>query len=188
LIIIDFYCSFLDDQLLIRRILNGDAEAYRLLYRNYAALAWHVAISVCKNHLWAEEAVQSAFISAYQNLSHFRSDSSFKTWLLKIVFHQALRQLKSEQKRRWQEIETSHDQIETDNDSSTPFSNIQEKREAVQFALQQLSEKENLILSLFYLHELSLKETAQVTGFSEANVKVLLHRARKNFRNQYDKL
>jgi RNA polymerase sigma-70 factor (ECF subfamily) len=72
----------LDDQLLIRRILTGDAEAFRGLYRNYAAVAWHVAISVCKNHLWAEEAVQSAFISAYQNLSHFRSDSSFKTWLI----------------------------------------------------------------------------------------------------------
>lgn len=178
----------MDDQLLIRRILTGDAEAFRGLYRNYAAAAWHVAISVCKNHLWAEEAVQSAFISAYQNLSHFRSDSSFKTWLLKIVFNQALKQLKSEQKRQWQEIETSHDQIDTDMDSSKPFSVIQERREAIQFALQQLPEKENLILSLFYLHELSLKETAQVTGFSEANVKVLLHRARKNFRNQYDKL
>lgn len=188
MIIIDFYCSFVDDQLLIRRILNGDAEAFRRLYRNYASLAWHVAISVCKNHLWAEEAVQSAFINAYQNLSQFRSDSSFKTWLLKIVFHQALKQLKSEQKRRWQEIETSQDQIDTENDSSKPFSMIQEKKEAVQFALQQLSEKETLILSLFYLHELSLKETAQVTGFSEANVKVLLHRARKNFRNEYDKL
>jgi RNA polymerase sigma factor (sigma-70 family) len=51
-----------------------------------------------------------------------------------------------------------------------------------------MSEKEAVLLNLFYLEELSVKEAAAILGYTEGNVKVLLHRARKNFKYEYEKL
>ena len=53
--------------------------------------------------------------------------------------------------------------------------------------LERLNEREALVLRLFYLEELSVKEVAEVLEFKENNVKVILHRARKNLRTVAEK-
>lgn len=176
------------DSFYIQQVLAGHTDAFRMLYRNYAASAWQLAIGICKNRHWAEDAVQNAFVQAFRHLHSFKELSSFKTWLMRIVFRECLAKLKNEQKRRWDEFSPGHE-TEPDWTPQEPSDSMHfERREQVQTVLQQLNVKESLILNLFYMHELSLKETAEVTGYSESNVKVILHRARKSFKTIYKNL
>lgn len=66
--------------------------------------------------------------------------------------------------------------------------NQKELKEQVAKTIQKLNEKESAVLTLFYIEEMSIKETASILGYSESNVKVLLHRARKNFKHEFEKL
>jgi len=97
----------LEEQQLIQQILRGDRESFRFLYRLHAHAAWQLAFSICKNKNIAEEAVQNAFLSAFQYLHTFRQESSFKTWLLRIVFNESIRMQKLERKYQWQDIVTN---------------------------------------------------------------------------------
>ena len=64
---------------------------------------------------------------------------------------------------------------------------IEEERLLINRVLKLMKPKEAIILKLFYLEEQSIKEIELLTGFKKGNIKVLLHRARKNFMNLYIK-
>ena len=93
-----------------------------------------------------------------------------------------------ENKFQWQDIPDEDDHQETIYISPSNILQQKETKEQVARTIQQLSEKEAVVLNLFYIEELSIKETAAVLGYTESNVKVLLHRARKNFKYEYEKL
>jgi RNA polymerase sigma factor (sigma-70 family) len=177
----------LDEIALIHKIVNGDTESFRFLYRLHASSAWRLAISICKQQANAEEAVQNSFIAAFKYIHTFQQESSFKTWLLRIVFNEAIRIQKKEKVYKWEDLEdidTNTNPISIDGAS---LLHKKEIKEQVAKIMTLLHEKESLVLNLFYLEELSIKEVANVSGFSEANVKVLLHRARKNFKQYFEK-
>lgn len=178
----------MDESHLITRIQQGDTESFRYLYRLHSLSAWQLAISICKHKINAEEAVQNSFINAFQYIANFRGESSFKTWLLRIVFNESIRIQKAEKKFQWQEMPDSQEENEPISMSSPNPLQQKETKEQVSQVIAKLTEKEALVLNLFYLEELSIKESASVLGYTEGNVKVLLHRARKNFKYEYEKL
>lgn len=178
----------MDELHLIHRIKQGDTESFRYLYRLHALSAWQMAMSVCKHKMNAEEVVQNSFISAFKYIETFRQESSFKTWLLRIVLNESIRIQKIEKKFQWQDIHDDEEHGEPIFLSSNNTLQQKETKEQVAQTIQKLSEKEAVVLNLFYIEELSIKETANVLGYTESNVKVLLHRARKNFKNEYEKL
>lgn len=178
----------MDEQHLIQRIKQGDTESFRYLYRLHSLSAWQLAYSICKHKINAEEAVQNSFISAFKYIANFRGESSFKTWLLRIVFNESIRMQKAEKKYQWQEISGEEDEQEVIMMSTENTLQKKETKEQVAKALEKMSEKEAVLLNLFYLEELSVKEAAAILGYTEGNVKVLLHRARKNFKYEYEKL
>lgn len=178
----------MNEQLLIQKILQGDTESFRYLYRQYARSALQLAMSVCKQRENSEEVVQNSFINAFHYLKNFRQDSSFKTWILRIVFNEAIRFQKAERKFQWEEMEQDE---KGEVSISIPIPNTIEKKELTEQVAKTISllhEKESVVMNLFYLEELSIKEITEILGYSESNVKVLLHRARKNFKNVYEKL
>ncbi|MGB0851030.1 MAG: RNA polymerase sigma factor, partial [Bacteroidia bacterium] len=88
----------MEDQDLIYRVLNGNVDAFRLLYARHKTAAWNVAMYICKNETLAKDAVQVSFTNAYQYLRSFHKSSSFKTWLLRIVKNECYRIMKLESK------------------------------------------------------------------------------------------
>ena len=178
----------MEEQALIQRILNGDRESFRFLYRLHSASAWQLAYSICKNKIIAEEAVQNSFMSAFTHLKNFRNESSFKTWLLRIVFNESVKRQQLEKKYQWDDLSTNEYGEETLQVHASNLMHKKETKEQVASILNQLPEKESLVLNLFYLEEMSIKEVAHIAGYTESNVKVILHRARKNFKHEYEKL
>ena len=160
----------MDEQLLIQQILKGNTESFRLLYRLHVVSALQLAMSVCKQKENAEEVVQNSFISAFKYLSNFRNESSFKTWLLKIVFNEAIRMQKAEKKYQWQEIKNEENAVEMIVMDTPLHIEQKETKEDVARILLKMNEKESVMLNLFYLEELSIKEITAILGFTDSNV------------------
>lgn len=166
------------DDLYIRKVSEGDAEAFGYFLNKYKDMAFSIAMSVLKDPFIAQEVVQDAFIKAYQHLGTFGKRSSFSTWFYRIVANEALMRLRKMKK----EIIEFTDDYSNDPVDEQALLSLQEDEQSylINEALQRLPAKESLALRLFYLEEESIKQVGEITGWSEANTKTILHRARKN--------
>lgn len=176
----------MDEIALIHKVVNGDTESFRFLYRLHVSSAWQLAISICKQQANAQEAVQNSFIAAFKYIATFQQESSFKTWLLRIVFNEAIRIQKKEKAYKWEDLDAIDINANPITIDGAALLQKKEIKEQVAQTMTLLNEKESIVLNLFYLEELSVKEVANVLGFSETNIKVLLHRARKNFKQYFE--
>lgn len=141
-------------------------------------MAFSIALSVVKDEFLAEEVVQNAFVKAYRNLDKFNRDAKFSTWFYRIVTNEALLTLKRKKREIIDfGIEYKEDIIDENEIYSMQYEDMSN---LVNEALKQLSPKESLALRLFYLEEESVKSVGEITGWSASNIKVILHRARKN--------
>lgn len=162
----------------IRKVLNGDTEAFSYLVTTYKHMAFSIAIAVLKDEFLAEEAVQNAFISAFRSLDSFHQQAKFSTWFYRIVTNESLMLLRKS--KREPVTFTSDYDDEIADDSPVLSMQQQEQQHLVNQGLQLLPPNESLALRLFYLEEESIKNVCDITGWTASNTKVILHRARKN--------
>ena len=169
-----------NDQLYITKVINGDANAFAYLVDTYKNMVFSLAFKMTKNREEAEEISQDSFIKAYKNLKNFKGDSKFSTWLYRIVYHASLDAIKkNKNNNNTLEInEVTFNQIKSV-DNILEGIERKERSKIMNDCLLKLPEEERSIIWMFYYDELSLKEIIEVTQFSEANIKVKLHRARK---------
>ncbi len=79
-----------DEGELLDRARSGDGEAWRVLFERYREVAYRVARRVTGDDEDALDAVQDGFVRAYRNLGTFAGASSFKTWLMRIVYRRGI--------------------------------------------------------------------------------------------------
>jgi RNA polymerase sigma-70 factor (ECF subfamily) len=170
-----------NDQLIIDKVLHGNTNAFAVLVNSYKDLVFSLALKMTKNREEAEEVSQDTFIKAYKNLAKFKGDSKFSTWLYKIAYNACLDRFKKNAKLNKTD---SIDSMLTFNveSSENTMQAIErtERAEIMKACLELLPDDERNIVWFFYYKELSLKEIAEITQFSEANIKVKLHRGRKH--------
>ena len=75
---------------LVKKAASGDKQAFQVLVERYQARVYYVALNIMKNHEDAEEVLQEAFVKAYFAISKFKGESSFYTWLYRIVRNMAI--------------------------------------------------------------------------------------------------
>ncbi|HWS00547.1 MAG TPA: sigma-70 family RNA polymerase sigma factor [Prolixibacteraceae bacterium] len=167
------------DSVHIQHVLNGSTEDFRYLIRKYKDLAFSVAVSVVKNEFDAEEVVQESFIKAYKNLSSLKEKSNFKTWFYRILINEAFKRFQKMKGEIFLPVKENLADIEDVADSFRGM-NHDEQIQLVTESLKKIPPKECLTLQLFYLEGNSINEITNCTGWSEANIKVILHRARKH--------
>ncbi|MCA5003751.1 RNA polymerase sigma factor [Sphingobacterium bovistauri] len=165
------------DKLYIDKVLAGDLSAFNYFLKTYKDMAYSVAISIVKQEHLAEEIVQDAFMICYQSLKNFKGNSKFSTWLYRIVVNCAYGTLRKT-KNNNQEFDVEVHDVSFD-ESTFQLLEKKEKEHMVQEALLNLPANEALALRLFYLEELSVQEVREVTGWTETNIKTILHRGRK---------
>jgi RNA polymerase sigma-70 factor, ECF subfamily len=83
---------------LIRRVCGGDHEAFYDLMRPYERAVYFAAKSVLDNPADAEEVAQEAVLKAFNNLSRFRLESKFSTWLVQITINEARMRLRKDRR------------------------------------------------------------------------------------------
>src|SRR4051812_19517519 len=75
---------------LVARARQRDESAVRELTRRYNRRLFRIARGILRDETDAEDAVQEAYVSAFTRLARFRGESSFGTWLTRIVLNEAL--------------------------------------------------------------------------------------------------
>src|SRR3984885_4382310 len=89
-----------DDLELVHASKNGDVAAFEELVRRYDRKLFRIAQSVTHNCEDSQDAVQEAFLKAFQNLNQFREESQFSTWLIRITLNQSLMKLRKQHATR----------------------------------------------------------------------------------------
>ncbi len=169
------------DEIYIQRILEGDHQAFRQLIAKYKDMAYSIAMSVVKDEFCAEEIIQGSFLIAFNKLATFKGSSKFSTWFYRIVINESFKSAKRH-KAEFVYFMDTPPEIPDEIDNAILKLEVDDQKYFINEALKKLSAKESLVLRLFYLDENSVEEIAGITGWSSSNIKVVLHRARINFR------
>jgi len=168
------------DEQYIQQVLEGDINSFRFLVSKYKDMSFSISISIVKSELIAEEAVQDAFVKAFQNLTNFKGKSAFSTWLYRIVVNESLRKIRRKRLPLEELDSYSEDSNYSVNDAFKYLHEVEQK-EIINRLMQELPATESLLLRLFYLEENSVDSICEITELTQSNVKVTLHRARKRF-------
>jgi len=184
------------DAALVQRAQAGDLGAFEALATRHEQRVYSLALRMLRQEQDAGDITQQTFLSALENLSGFRGEASFLTWLLRIATHAALKVIR---KRRGLDVVSLDAGPEEREDyDSVPHpeyvadwrnspEQLVERREIqalLDEALNHLDEKHRLVFLLRDGQGLSIKETAAALGLSEANTKVRLLRARLQLRER----
>ena len=186
----------LPDAELVRRAQEGELDAFEALANRYEQRVYSLALRMLRHEQDAEDVTQQTFLSAVENLGGFRGDASFATWVLRIATHAALKVI-----RKCKGLDTVSLEEATepgDDYESIPHPEYiadwkqsperlvhrNEVRRLLDEALAKLDEKHRLVFLLRDVEGLSVRETAEALGLSEANTKVRLLRARLQLREE----
>ncbi|MFH1120193.1 MAG: sigma-70 family RNA polymerase sigma factor [Bacteroidota bacterium] len=169
-----------DDNHIIQKILEGNSGAYSVIVDRYKDLVYSVVFKIVKSREEAEETAQDTFLKAFHALPGFKREARFSTWLFRIAYNTAISKT-----RRKRVTTTAIDDKLIENYSTDEIKenlmhiDEEEQVKVLQKAIETLGNDDQLLISLFYRNRQSIEEIALITGLSDANVKVRLHRIRK---------
>jgi RNA polymerase sigma-70 factor (ECF subfamily) len=172
--------SFKEDNFYIERIKQGDTAAFATLVDKHKDMVFTICVKIVRKAEDAEELAQDVFLKIYEKLESFRGDARFSTWLYRIAYNAAI----SKTRKRRLEVEALDDFTINNysvDDVKEELQTIDKEEQQVLLkkAMESLSDDDYLIIKLFYLKELPVKDISEITGLSQANIKVKLHRIRK---------
>lgn len=180
---------------LVAAAATGDRTAMERLLMRAQEVAYRFSLLVCGHPEDAEDVMQDALLKTYEHASRIADPTAFRTWLYTTVRNACL------MKRRRHAGEPAHfDSIDADSDTSESGEGQdqiadgarpvdeqliqQSSDQRLRTALQSLPGPHRMIVILRDIEELSTREVAEITGYSEANVKTRLHRARLMLRRR----
>jgi len=189
-----------DDEELLGRFLAGDRDAFTTLVRRYQVVLTHIARSYVSTSHSADDVVQEAWIAVLRGAERFEGRSSFKTWLFRIVANRA----KTIGVREKRQIPVDHtDPVAGERFSSEgmwkepprPFDDVLAQTQAdsaaaaaVRAAIADLADLARSVVTLRDVEGLSTSEVASLLDLSEANTRVILHRARAHIRSVVERV
>jgi RNA polymerase sigma-70 factor (ECF subfamily) len=181
-----------DDLDLVHASKDGDVAAFEQLVKRYDRKLLRIAQSVTHNKEDSQDAVQEAFLKAYQKLSEFREASQFSTWLIRITVNQSLMKLRKQ--RTAKEVSLDED-FQSDEDvlplevadrapSPEQIYGTSELRNTLMRALEGLRPTLRTVFVLRDVEGLSIHQTAEILNISQTAVKARLWRARLQLRDR----
>jgi RNA polymerase sigma-70 factor (ECF subfamily) len=168
---------------LIGAVLAGDATSFEPLVQKYSPRLFAMARRYARRESEVEDIVQEVWLKAFQKLRGFRGEAPFEHWLMRLAVRTCYDFLRVHQRSR--EAPFS-DLTDSENDWLDRFAadpggtseNSDAARQLVARILEQLSPPARMVLTLLEIEDRSVKEIAEITGWSVPLVKVRAFRAR----------
>src|SRR5689334_23030985 len=181
-----------DDRELVLAAQRGDRDAFKTLFERYHRRAYALAFGVLRNQDDALDVVQDAFIKAHKYLDKFEGNSSFYTWLYRIVMNLSIDHIRKN--RRAQPVELDETRIDDDADDAllprilggNPARALVDKqiRARIDQALDELSDNHRSVLVMRELEGLSYEDMAQAMSCSKGTIMSRLFHARRNMQKR----
>lgn len=163
---------------LVERVRAGDSTAFDALVQAYMRQAFQLAYRVVGHREDAEDLVQEAFLAAYQYLDSYDATRPFGPWLMRIVLNRGSNLRRSRARR---ETEPETDAV-SPAPSALDESERAEAREQLARAMELLSERQRMIVTLFDVDGLTSTEIGELIDLSPGTVRWHLHEARRTLR------
>ena len=180
-----------EDDELVRRLRAGDEAAYEELLSRFQQPVYNLAYRLLNDPGDASDVVQEVFLKIFRNVSHFRRQSSLKTWIYRITVNEAHNQRRWFFRHRSREVglDDEPEQIRTRNvpDSErSPFDCTfdREKHELIENALARINPLFREVVVLRDVEDLSYEEIAEVLQISLGTVKSRILRGRDALREE----
>ncbi len=181
------------DTELISAVLKGDVNSFEPLVRRYQPRVFGTARRYARRESEVEDIVQEVFIKAFQKLASFRADAPFEHWLMRLTTRTCIDFLRAHQRNRelnfselsdeegdWLErVKAGPDDVRDD---------VSAAKQLVDRVLGQLSPDDRLVITLLEIEDRTVKEIAELTGWSQAWVKVRAFRARAQMRKLLERV
>lgn len=165
------------DALIVRRVLDGDTEAFALLVARYSDRCARCATRIVGNREDAEEAVQDAFVRAYEALGEYRERDRFYAWLFRILINQCRSVVARSARRELTFPDVEPDAPETFQPSALrTVDDSLADRDRLERALGQLAPEQREAVVLHLGEELTYQEMAAATGAGVSAMKMRVAR------------
>jgi RNA polymerase sigma-70 factor (ECF subfamily) len=167
---------------LIARAKRGDVDAFCLLISTHKRAMHGLALRFCGNHHDAEDLLQQAFLNAYRAMDRFRGDSSFHTWMRRIMVNSFLSHKRRKELPRATDV-TEGPGFAIAGSDRTAFNNVM-----VQQILQYLEEvpaRQRLMFVMKHQEDLTYEEIADHFGTSVGTVKQTVFRVVEKLRRRF---
>jgi RNA polymerase sigma-70 factor (ECF subfamily) len=169
------------DEALVADSLGGDDDAFAALVARHKRRVFAAAARFARDGQQVDDLAQEVFVRVFRNLGKFRGDAPFTHWLARITVSACYDFLRKERRGRAQ-VSLDGAELELPDGRIEAAVAAGRARELIAWGMARLAPEEHLILTLAELEERPMREIAELTGWSEANVKVRAFRARQNLK------
>lgn len=180
------------EKLLVKKSQSGDVESFELLISAYDKRAYNIAYRVMGNEEDAKDMAQEALLRIFRSIKDFKGQSSFSTWLYRIVTNVCLDELRRRKNEKYVSMDST---IQTDSgelhmelcsDKETPESVYErvEQRELIKSAISELNEDYKSVIVLRDVQGFSYEEISNMLDCSLGTVKSRINRARNMLRER----
>ena len=176
------------DEELVGIVVGGDVDCFEELITRYQSRVFGMARKYFRNESDAEDVVQTIFTKTFQKLSSYKGTAPFEHWFMRLSINTCYDALRRKRNRPEHTISDTlfDDESWQDRLGKIPEASDREEqeqaRELVHTVLDQVSDRARIVLTLQELEGRTIKEIAEITGWSESLVKVQAFRARKEMR------
>lgn len=182
----------MDEAGLIQDAIRGDLDAFNRLILAYQDIAFNLAYRMLNDDAAADDATQTAFISAYRNLGSYRG-GSFKAWIMRMVTNTCYDELRRRQRRPTVPLEPSNPEDDEEIESPSWLADgsaspeermeVQELEAAIQHCIQDLPDDFKAIVVMVDVQGFDYAEASQAVGKPLGTIKSRLARARLRLRD-----
>ena len=170
-----------DDTHLVTASQQGDQDAFASLVQRHQRRVFNMVLRMLQDYEEASEITQEAFLAAWMGLPSFRGEARFATWLYRIAYNCALKQLERRKRERYLRAAIEAEQILEEVNKQKQAEDILELRARqaiVREQLEKLPTKYRIVLTLRHLHEMTYEEMADILTLPIGTIKTHLFRAR----------
>ena len=175
-----------EEMRIIAKVLDGDTNAFEALVEDQKKVVYNLALRMLGNEEDAYDISQDAFLKAYTNLSGFRGDCKFSSWLYKLTTNLCLDFIRKRNRHKviplvYEDDDGESEYMEIPDESFSPELQTEKKelRESVRKGLNQLPPQQRQILVLREIGGLRYDEIGRQLDLEEGTVKSRIFRARK---------
>jgi len=175
----------LDDGKLISDGLQGNGDAFEILFSRYRPILYRLAQRILRNHEESEDAVQNCSLAAFRKLKSFKYEGAFRSWLARILVNEAITLLRKRKRTCLSESPIVQERPEEADSFPHPGLNpeqiLAEKQgaRALMRQLSQLSWEQRAVLLLCEIHEYTTEEAGAMLQMPPGAIRSRLFRARK---------
>ena len=183
-----------ETRILVQRCKSGERGAFDDLIKRYEKKVYNFAYRLSGNYDEANDVASETFVRVFNALGNFRGDSSFITWLFRIVTNVYLDEKKRQRSRPHQsleeiiELEETSVQRQIEDPGPTPEVQVQrlESTAILQNAINSLPDYQRMMIVMYHTENRSYDEIAAILDLPIGTVKSRLNRARLSLRDKLE--